>query len=213
MHAKPAPPLVGGLRTFTVTDRRDPGQHLIAVETRADLPPRPRIPLARSGAPIPHTVLPVDYGSGRDLAGRPGWFVVSEGWPGTALQIGPQPWSETELMAAILQPAAAALAELQSCGLTHRALHPANLFRTGLRDPITLGPFWAAPAGSLQPALFEPPYMARCLPNGRGDGCIADDVYALGVTLLCCAIGRMPLPTWTTLPSWRASWSSAALQR
>ena len=44
-----------------------------------------------------------------------------------------------------------------------------------------------------QPVLFEPPYSAMCLPAGRGDGSIADDVYALGVLLLCLALGHAPL--------------------
>ena len=191
--AKSSPPLAGGLRTFVVTDRRDPAQHLVAVETRADLPARPRIPLARGGPPVPHSVLPVEYGPGRDPTGKAGWFVVSEGWPAAPMQVGPLPWRESDIMQYVLQPAATALAELQARGLTHRAINPANLFRASLRDPVTLGPFWTAPAGSLQPSVFEPPYMARCLVNGRGDGSVADDIYALGVTLLCCALGRVPL--------------------
>ncbi len=190
---KPALPLVGGLRALPVIDGRDPGQPVIAVETRADLPPRPRIPLACGGPPIPHTILPIDYGPGRDATGKPGWFIVSEGWPAAPLQVGPQPWRESDLMNQLLLPAAKALADMQERGLTHRALHPANLYRASPRDPVTLGPFWMAPPSSLQPAVFEPPYMAQCLPNGRGDGSIADDVYALGVTLLCCALGRVPL--------------------
>jgi hypothetical protein len=44
-----------------------------------------------------------------------------------------------------------------------------------------------------QPALFEPPYSAMCIPAGRGEGSIADDVYALGVLLLCLALGHPPL--------------------
>src|SRR5690242_7529855 len=32
-----------------------------------------------------------------------------------------------------------------------------------------------------------------CLPAARGDGSIADDVYALGVALVCLATGRVPL--------------------
>ncbi len=32
-----------------------------------------------------------------------------------------------------------------------------------------------------------------CHPAGRGDGSIADDVYALGVLLLTLALGRLPL--------------------
>lgn len=189
--SRPAPSLAGGLRAFTVIDRRDPEQHLVAVETRADLPARPRIPLARSLPPVPFTVMPVEYGPGRDLSGKPGWFVVSDGFSGSGLRVG-QPWREAELMAHVLLPASAALAALQQRGLTHRAINPANLFRAGARDPVTLGPFWAAPPGSLQPPVFEPPYMACCLPNGRGEGSIADDVYALGVTILSLALGRVP---------------------
>jgi hypothetical protein len=45
----------------------------------------------------------------------------------------------------------------------------------------------------LQPAVVEPPYAAMCAPCGRGDGGIADDVYALGVLLIALALGRLPL--------------------
>jgi hypothetical protein len=77
--------------------------------------------------------------------------------------------------------------------VTHRAIRPDNLFRPGPGEPVTLGCAWAAPPASLQPALYEPPYSAMCLPSGRGDGGIADDVYALGVTLLVLVLGRVPL--------------------
>ncbi len=187
-----APTLQGGFRAHAVTDRRDPTTPLIAIEAKPDQPARPRITLARSGLPIPHAVLPVEYGPGTDAAGRPGWFVIGEAPPGTAVGLN-APWREAELMTCVLAPAAAALAALQQRGLTHRAINPDNLFRAALRDPVTLGPFWAAPPASLQPAIFEPPYMARCLPAGRGEGCIADDIYALGVTLLALHLGRLPL--------------------
>jgi hypothetical protein len=190
--ARAAPVLQGGFRALVVTDRREPGQKLIAIEMKPDLPVRPRITLARSGRPVPHAVLPVEYGGGRDLAGRPGWFVVGEAPPGAAVGVG-KPWRESEVIACVLVPAAAALAALQERSLTHRAINPDNLFRLGARDLVTLGPFWAAPPGSLQPAVYEPPYMARCLPKGRGEGTIADDVYALGVTLLALVLGRAPL--------------------
>jgi hypothetical protein len=138
-------------------------------------------------------VLPIDYGTGRDQQGKPGWFVVCDGLPGGAVGTNHPPWRESELMAHVLAPAATALAALAARGLTHRAINPDNLFRAGARDPVTLGPFWAAPPASLQPALYEPPYMAACLPTGRGDGTVADDVYALGVTLLVLALGRAPM--------------------
>jgi hypothetical protein len=190
--ARAAPVLQGGFRAFAVGDRREPGLRLIAVEMKPDLPMRPRITLARSGQPVPNAVLPVDYGAGRDLGGRPGWFAVGEAPPGAALGLG-SPWREGEVIACVLAPVAAALAALQERSLTHRAINPDNLFRLGPRDLVTLGPFWAAPPASLQPAVYEPPYMARCLPKARGEGTIADDVYALGVTLLALVLGRVPL--------------------
>jgi hypothetical protein len=190
---RPAMVLQGGLRAFAVTDRRDPGLQLMAVMTRPDLPARPRMQRAGSFAPVPHAVMPLAYGAGRDPAGYQGWFIVAEAVPGAPLGLGRERWREQDLIAYVLLPAAAALDALAGRGLTHRAINPDNLFRAGARDPVTLGPFWAAPPACLQPAIFEPPYMARCLPNGRGDGVIADDVYALGVTLLSLAIGRLPM--------------------
>jgi hypothetical protein len=190
---RPPLALAGGLRAYKVVDQRDPAQKLMAVQTRLDLPARPRVTLARAGPDVPYAVLPVDYGTGFDPAGQQGFFVIAEALPGAAISLGRGPWREQHLIACILLPAAAALMGLQGRGLTHRAINPDNLFRDGTQEPVTLGPFWAAPPASLQPAVYEPPYMARCLPGGRGEGTIADDVYALGVTLVALAIGRTPL--------------------
>jgi len=191
--ARPPLTLAGGLRAFPVIDGRDSKQDLMAVLTRPDLPARPRVTVGRAGDAVPYTLLPLDYGTGRDLSGTSGWFIICDGVPGPAISQARAPWREQELVACVLLPVAAALLALQTCGLTHRAINPDNLFRANAQQPVTLGPFWAAPPASLQPAVFEPPYMARCVPTGRGEGTVADDVYALGVTLLTLASGRVPL--------------------
>ena len=89
----------------------------------------------------------------------------------------------------MLRPAAHVLEHLQGRGITHRGIRLDNVFQSAPGQPVVLGAAWAAPPAMAQPALFEPPYSAMCLPAGRGDGSIADDVYALGVLLLCLALG------------------------
>lgn len=120
-------------------------------------------------------------------------FLICHAPPGPSLTARRQPWTESELINDVLRPAARVLEALAQRNLTHRGIRPGNLYQTRPGSPVTLGEAWSAPPASLQPALFEPPYSAVCDPAGRGEGSIADDVYALGVTLLTLALGAPPL--------------------
>jgi hypothetical protein len=115
--------------------------------------------------------------------------VLCPALPGPAIAADPRPWSEGEVLRCLLLPAATALDAMAERGVTHRAIRPDNIFRSGPGEKVTLGPCWAAPPASLQPAPFEPPYAAQCLEAGRGEGSPNDDVYALGVTILWCMLG------------------------
>jgi hypothetical protein len=180
---------VGGLTGFAVTDRRDTARNLLAVQTRPDLPPRARLLSGRAGSLVPHAVMPLDDGPGKDAAGREHFFIVCQALPGPSIAADPRPWSESEVLRCLLQPAAAALDTFSERGISHRAIRPDNIFRAGPGEKIVLGPCWAAPPASLQPAAFEPPYSAQCLAAGRGDGTPHDDVYALGAVILWCVLG------------------------
>jgi hypothetical protein len=187
------PPMaVGGLAGYVVTDQRDPARTLLAVQTRPDMPPRARLLGGRAASAAPNVLMPLDYGAGRDPSGRESLFVLTALPPGLAIAADPRPWSEADIMRCLLQPAAAALDALAERGVSHRAIRPDNIFRAGPGERVVLGPCWATPPASLQPAAFEPPYSAQCLPCGRGEGSPYDDVYALGVTILWCVLGGAP---------------------
>jgi hypothetical protein len=189
----PAPLSVGGLRAFAAIDRRDSARRVIAVQARSDLPPRAKVLTRLGPGLVPLAMTPLDHGPGRDPGGQEGWFMVCAAPPGPALAASVSApggaWTEAEAVRCLLLPAAAALEALAGRGITHRGIRPDNVFRAGPSQPVTLGPFWATPPASLQPAAFEPSYVAMCPPPARGEGTIADDIYALGALMLWCLLG------------------------
>jgi hypothetical protein len=191
--ARPLAGAGGGLPAFAVTDRLAGRSGLMAVQSTPGAPPRAMALNALAGWSEDGLLAPLAHGPGQGARGEAAWFVVSAAPPGPSLAAALRPWSEPELLEFVLRPAAAVLAALDLHRVTHRAIRIDNIFRNGTAAPVVLGTAWSAPPALHQPALFEPPYSAMCLPSGRGDGTIADDVYALGVTLVVLALGRLPL--------------------
>lgn len=193
---RPLPGLGGGLPAFAVTDHRGGRSGLIALQSPADALPRAQALGSLVHQPVEGVASPLGYGQAPGPGGVPAWFVICLPPSGTPLwpdDMPTPPWRESELLNCVLRPAAAALERLQARHVTHRGIRPGNLFRGAPGEAVMLGCAWGVPAASRQQAIFEPPYMAVCLPGGRGEGAIADDVYALGVTLICLALGRAPM--------------------
>lgn len=195
--ARPMPGWGGGMTCFVATDTKTGRSDRMALLVRPDAPPRAQVLNALTGMPIEGVLAPVAQGVGIGADGEQAWFIICPAPPGPPIwgPHGPPPrrWHELEMLNTLLRPVAQTLERLQARHVTHRAIRPENMFRGAPNDPVALGCAWAAPAASLQSAVYEPPYVAMCLANGRGEGSIADDVYALGVTLLVLATGRVPM--------------------
>jgi len=198
----PRPDTGVGHTAFRVLDRRGRSTELIAIAVERGSQPRAGIIPSLITNPVAGTLNPVaygDYGAGGKPAAS---YVICGAPPGPSLSAhmtrgapgaADRRMNNQELTETVLRPAARALDALAQRGFTHRAIRPDNIFAAARGQPAVLGAAWAGPAGALQPAIYEPPYLAQCHRFGRGEGVIADDIYALGVSLLVLALGEAPL--------------------
>ena len=103
------------------------------------------------------------------------------------------PMREDEVVRVLVRPMAEALEELKRLRVAHGAINPANIFlppHDG--QPLMLGDCVTAPTGFIQPAAFEPIGRAMADPAGRGISTAADDLYALGASIVHMLLGRRP---------------------
>ncbi len=182
----------GGITAFAATDTRGPGASVIALLVDRHAPARPR-PLQMLNTGIEGLLMPLAHGPGPPADSEAAWYVICQPPDAPPVSAGLRPWPEAQLIEHVLRPAALVLEQLHARGLTHRAIRANNVFHDHSTHPVTLGAAWAAPPAMHQPAVYETPYAALCHPAARGDGRIADDVYALGVLLVTLALGRTPM--------------------
>ncbi|MBS0560943.1 MAG: hypothetical protein JSR21_12885 [Proteobacteria bacterium] len=188
----------GGQPAFAAIDTQAPPEpgspRLMALAVAPALPPRAAALQELCAAPFDGLICPLAHGVFAPAGGPPGTYVVCPAPPGPPVGAALRPWPEAALIQGVLRPVARVLDRLAQRRLTHRAIRLDNVFQPAPGQPVVLGAAWAAPPAALQPAVAEPIYAAMCPPAGRGDGSIADDVYALGVLLLALALGRPLLP-------------------
>jgi serine/threonine protein kinase len=113
----------------------------------------------------------------------------------SSLQSQSGPMSEKKVIKEMLAPVTETLSGLAKEGITHRAIRPTNMY-LGVEDEdgerVVLGECASVPPAFDQPPAFEPIESLMADPSGRGPGQPADDIYALGVSILALATGKDP---------------------
>ncbi|MEX2454902.1 MAG: hypothetical protein WD470_09370 [Rhodospirillaceae bacterium] len=101
--------------------------------------------------------------------------------------------SET-LIKSFLNPALITLTLFDRRKITHRTIRPDNVFRaTGKSGTLILGDCVSVPPSWGQSTIFETIESSMTPATARGKGTIADDIYALGATLLFLGLGHCPV--------------------
>ncbi len=183
---------------YTARDKRDPHADLFAHICSSGLPARTDVLGALRGSDHSALIKVVDFGvvdwppeDRQRLAivydrPRGGRLVKS-------LQQACEPIGEDVIVRAVVQPMLSALKELKGRRVFHGTINPGNLFwRDTGGVTLQLGECATAPAGFMQPTLFETWPRGLASPAGRGSGSNSDDLYALGVTLLFLLMGGSP---------------------
>ncbi len=184
---------------FVAADKRDPKRPLFALICRPDLPVRVNVMRAIKGMQGAGQMQLVEWGPMNwPPAGRQCMTVVYERPTGKRLMANLRSEcrrvDEYAITPKVVEPLVAAIRELTSRGITHRAIRTTNLFfmdESGER--IALGDCVTAPPAYDQPLVFETIEAGMANNVARGSGTYADDLYSLGVTLVFLLLGRNPV--------------------
>lgn len=196
----PLPELnAGTAQAFLAKDRRDGERALFALVVRPGYPARLNVMRALKGVECPGLMPLLEWGvTDWPPAGRKVMAVVYEtplgGRIADDLKADFRRIDESDMVRKVVAPVVAALGEMRSHGVTHRAIRPTNMFwATPAKDRVVLGDCCTAPAAFDQPVVVESVENGMTLPSARGNGTAVDDAYAFGASLLMMMIGRNPL--------------------
>jgi len=181
-----------------VEDRQNPSSRLFALLSHPAVPIRAdllngliRRYCPNIVSPLCHATVAVEGGRERRLAvinEAPGGISLAQ-----ALTESDEPFSRADIASAILPPIVDALEHLQERGLSHRSIHPGNMFFTGPeQSSIVLGECYSSPPARHLPHAYEPLETAAAESSARGEDTVAADLYNLGVSILALVTGEQP---------------------
>ncbi len=183
---------------YAARDLHHAGDNVFALVCEPDLPQRAGVLQMLVNLSDANLLRLLDHGLVSWTPGQGCRFVlIYERPPGRRLvsdlrsQSGPM--SEHKVIIQVLTPIAKTLARLAERKVTHRAIRPTNMFLGGGGEQgVILGECASVPSAFDQPPAFETIESLMADPSGRGAGHLADDIYALGVSILALVTGGDP---------------------
>lgn len=185
-------------RAFSVEDRRDLSRNLFALICTPGVPIRKNAIRHLKTSPGNGIVDVVEWDTifWPMLERRTTAIILERPMGGRALeqvQKGTVRLTEYDIPRKVIQPLVDGIRHLHTAGVIHRGIRPDNLFfQDEDCQDIVIGECLTAPPGFDQPSVFEPIERALANPAGRGSGTMADDMFALGATLVVIITGRNP---------------------
>ena len=197
LPSSPLPELgTPGSKAFTARDLKNPNEQVFARICEPNIFPRVEVMVQLKNLREAYAVIPEDWGPiFWPLVGQRCFAIIfkrPEGGPVMPALTGTFPKIDPDaIVKSVLNPALVTLSVFERRKITHRAIRPDNIFRTGTEgerflfgDCVSVPPSWG------QSTIFETIESSMTPPWARGKGTIADDIYALGASMLIMSIGK-----------------------
>jgi hypothetical protein len=186
-------------KAYAVEDRRDLSRKLFALICTPGLPTRTQLMKSIRGEEL-EGIIPLAEWEIVDwpLLDQRSMALIYERPKGgrimDAIEAGSHNLNEYEFPRRIMDPLVRAVKTMSILDHPHRAIRPSNVFfMDEAMQEVVLGDCATAPPGFDQPMMFEPIDRSMAAPGGRGMGTLADDIYALGATLVVLMLGHNPV--------------------
>lgn len=185
---------------FVTIDRREPKTELVGYVCHSGQPPRWEVIGSLPGLESSNMVRLISYGVVRwPPAGKEYPAIVFERPRGArvvkSVKQRRTALNEDQLTRMVIDPLFQAMTELRLRRVFHGSINPTNMFlqeADGNNAKFQLGECATYPVGYTQPIAFETIERGMAEPAGRGPSTTAEDLYALGVSILYFSLGYLP---------------------
>jgi hypothetical protein len=188
-----------GAKAYVARNLKNPSEALFARICEPDVFPRVEVMVQLKNMREAAAIIPEDWGPiFWPVTGQRCFAIIfrrPDGGPVMPSLKSQIPKIDSEkIIKSLLTPALATLSLFESRKITHRTIRPDNVFTTGpggehfvFGDCVSVPPSWG------QSTIFETIESSMTPAVGRGKGTIADDIYALGATMLFMGLGQCPV--------------------